>query len=206
MTGYRTLRERFADQEVTPGMLRRLHRAGPATLITAGLNQNTIDLTRARSLAPDNRATVTLYGHGDLTHDLDFYDHDWNEIAAALTEQTWDCIDSWAHRAMRTGALIRALRGDMGVYGMDLHRRPVYARTEASLTTVTDTYTFRADPRITFTTCAVQYVSTRGRALLTMYDRGRPVGAWSMPLTPAALHDPVRQAPMRARAHLDLRP
>ncbi|MCY9787100.1 hypothetical protein KIK06_24760 [Nocardiopsis sp. EMB25] len=200
------MRDRFADQEVTTDMLDHLRHAGPGTLITAGLNQNVIETTRAQMLAPGNRANVILYGHGDLAGDLDHYDGDLAEIAHALTEQTWDCLDSWAHRSLRTGTLIRALRDDMRLHGMNLNRRPVYERTQSSLTTVTDTYTFRDRPRITFTTCAVQYTSTRGRALLTMFDHGQPVGAWPVPLTRTGVPDPVREAPMRARAHLDLRP
>ncbi|OLT24912.1 hypothetical protein BJF83_23585 [Nocardiopsis sp. CNR-923] len=206
MTMIRTMRERFADQEVTATMLTGLRQAGPGTLITAGLNQNTIGLMRARTLPLGNRANVILYGHGDLAHDLDYYDGDLAEIAWALTEQTWDCLDNWAHRTMRIGALVRALRDDMRVNGMGLDRRPKYERTDTGLTTVTDTYTFRDQPRISFTTCAVQYTSARGRALLTMFDHGHPVGAWPMALTRTGVPAPVTEAPVRARTHLDLRP
>ncbi|MEV2279431.1 hypothetical protein AB0I72_28025, partial [Nocardiopsis sp. NPDC049922] len=153
MTIIRTMRDRFADEEVTIPMLIDLRQSGPGTLITAGLNQNIIELTRAQTLALDNRANVILYGHGDFACDLDHYDGDLDMIAYRLTEQIWDCLDNWAHRTMRTGALVRRLRDDMCLNGMDVNHRPKYERTDTGLTTVTDTYTFRDDPRITFTTC-----------------------------------------------------
>ncbi|RKS04964.1 hypothetical protein DFP74_0544 [Nocardiopsis sp. Huas11] len=198
------MRDRFADEETTPDMLRKLHAAGPGNLITASLNRNTLQVTRSRDLPPGNRACVIIYGHGDLIHDLACYDGDWNEVADAVTDTTWDCLDGWASAAMRLTPLQRALRDDMRVHRMDLDRRPVYKRTLDSRLEVSDTYAWRTDTTITFTTRTTPAREGTGNAhlALTMHHQGQPVRAWNSRLVRTETARVVREAPDRARAYL----
>jgi hypothetical protein len=198
------MRDRFADEEITPDMLRELHEAGPGTLITASLNRNTLQITRSRDLPSNTRAHVIVYGHGDLACDLDAYGGDWEEVAGAVTDTTWDCLDGWASAAMRITPIQRALRDDMRVYRMDLDRRPVYRRTLDSRLEVGDTYVWRHDAAITFTARSVpaRAGTGNGHLALTMHHQGQPVRAWNSRLLRTETPRIVREAPDRAHAYL----
>ncbi len=201
-----TMRERFDEEEVTVDLLRDLHRTGPGGLIIADLHQPSYQVTHARHLCTQARGRVPVYGHGDLVHDLDYYDQDWEELADAVTDTTWDQLDHWAAFAMRMSPLVRALRRDMSLHRMDLNRRPVCRYTLDGARRVDDTFALRGNPRITFTACCVQRRPASLLVSLDMHDQGHFVTSWTQRVTHTAPPRFVREAPMRAQLYLDLRP
>lgn len=198
-----TMRDRFADQEVTVDMLRDLELTGPGGVIIANLHSDTYQLTHARRLDMSARVLVPIYGHGDLAHDLDCYGQDWEEVADALTDTTWDQLDYWTGQAMRTSPLVRTLRRDMALHQMDLTQRPVYSHALDGTALVRDTFALRLDPRITFTTyCAQRH---RDSLLMSMdtHDQGHFVTSWTQRITRGGgVPRIVREAPLRAGLYL----
>ena len=199
-----TMRERFDEEEVTVDMLQELDRTGPGGLIIANLYQPSYRVTHARHLSTDAPGLMPIYGHGDLIHDLDCYGSDWEELADAATDTTWDQIDYWATFSMRLNPLVRALRRDMALHRLDLNRRPVCSYTLDRARRVDDTYVLRADPRITFTACCVQRYPDSLLVSLDMHDQGHFVTTWTQRVTRTRGPRFVREAPMRAELYLDL--
>ena len=197
------MRDRFSHDEITVALLKELDRYGPGGLIFANRSEACYDTTHARSV-DWTRPKVILYGHGDLTHDLDCYDGDWEEIAAGLTGNAHDEIDRWTEQTMATSALVRTLREDMRCHGMYLDHRPQYGLTEDGGIRTDDTYVLRTESRITFTACCVQRHPDSLLVSLDMHDQGHFVTSWTQRVTRTQGPRFVREAPMRAELHLDL--
>ncbi|NYH51320.1 hypothetical protein HNR06_000909 [Nocardiopsis arvandica] len=199
------MRDRFSHDEITVALLKELDRYGPGGLIFANRSEDRYDTTHARSV-DWTRPKVVIYGRGDLAHDLDFYDGDWQEIAAGLTGNAHDEIDRWTEQTMATSALVRTLREDMRCHGMYLDHRPRYGLTDDGGIRTDDTFALRGEPRITFTACCVQHRPASLLASLDMYDQGHFVTTWTQRVTHTAPPRFVREAPLRAQLYLDLRP
>ncbi|MFC9085528.1 hypothetical protein [Nocardiopsis dassonvillei] len=202
------MRDRFCDGEVevTVDMLRDLHRTGPGGMIIANLRQTLYRVTHARHLYTEARSLVPIYGHGDLLHDLVCYGEDWEELADAATDHTWDQLDHWTEFSMCMNPLFRRLRGSMTLHRMDLNRRPRYGHTLDGARRVEDTYVLRSDPRVTFTACYVQRHQDSLLVSLDMHAEGHFVTSWVQRVTRTAPPRFVSEAPLRAQLHLDLRP
>ncbi|WP_435112364.1 hypothetical protein [Nocardiopsis synnemataformans] len=203
-----TMRDRFCDGEVevTVDMLRDLHRTGPGGMIIANLYQTSYQITHARHLFTEARGLVPIYGHGDLLHDLDCYGEDWEELADAATDHTWDQLDHWTEFAMRMNPLLRELRRDMTHQGMDLNHRPRYSHTLDGARRVDDTFILRTDPRVTFTACCVQRHQGSLLVSLDMHAQGHFVTTWTQRITHTEPPRFVSEALLRAQLHLDTLP
>ncbi|WDZ90561.1 hypothetical protein [Nocardiopsis sp. HUAS JQ3] len=199
--------DRFRDGEVevTVDTLRDLHRTGPGTMIIADLHQTSYEVTHARDLYTEVPILVPVYGHGDLLHDLDRC-QDWEELADATTELAWKQLDRWTESSLYIHPLIRGLRKDMTLQGMDLNHRPRYGHTLDGAKRIDDTFALRADPRITFTACYVQRHSDSLLVSLDMRAQGQHVTTWTQRVTHTEPPRFVSEAPLRAQLHLDTLP
>ena len=202
MTRIPTQYDRFADEEVTVDLLEDLARTGPGGLIIAHLRQATYSVSHARHLDMTHRPLVPIYGHCDLVHDLDCYDQDWEEVADAVTETTWDQLDDWAKFSLNMSPLVRALRRDLVLGGIDLARRPVLAYALDGTRLVQDTFVLRKNPRITFICISGQQGPASLLASLDMYDQGHYVTTWTQLVTHEASPKFVREAPLEAERHM----
>lgn len=201
------LRDRFDGAQITVADLKELDQIGPGGIICAQPWEGEYAVTHTRYQAWD-RSPVIIYGHGDLHHDLaHHYDGSWEGVAEALTDQAWDQIEGWTHHAFRTPRLVGALRRDMRLHGMPLTARPKFGRTEDSGRWIEDGFAMLHDPRITFRMTYVQRHRDSLMIRLEMHDRGRYVACWPERVTTASgVPICVREAPGRARHHLELHP
>ncbi|WP_017613994.1 hypothetical protein [Nocardiopsis salina] len=201
-----THRDRFQDEEITVDMLCDLDRAGPGALLVADLRRPAFRISRARHLDQFSRGQLPIYGHGDLRHDLNCHDHDWEETADAVTDTTWDQLDYWTSYSRDMSPLVRTLRRDMGLRGMDLNRRPVLSFALDGTRLVKDSFTLRADPRITFVSHSGQHDPASLQASLDMFQHGQFVTGWTQLVTHEAPPEFVRQAAQQAELHRSAQP
>lgn len=202
-----TMRDRFADEEVTVNMLRDLDRTGPGGLITANLHQDSYEVTHARLVDLRSPSRVIVYGHGDLDRDLHHYAGHWARTATHLNSALDEHLEAWTNQSLCTSPLVRTLREDMRCHGMDITRRPKFFWTEDGALRTDDTFTLRKNPRITFTLCCVQRHPDSLLTYLAMYDQGRFASSWPSRITRnGGVPLTVREAPTRAELYLDTLP
>ncbi|MFL1375755.1 hypothetical protein [Nocardiopsis protaetiae] len=203
MTARRTL---YSEVEITVGLLDDLAAQGPGGLITADTNRPRYRVTHARDL-DWHEDPVVVYGHGNLTWDLDHWGGDRKWIAEAVTDQARDEITHTINLALTVPLLHKGLRTALHRQGWHLNEIPLDADSPEPgfIRDITDHLVWHADPGFTLKLRSTRFRPPHLAVIAHLHHQGRYLCSFAEEITSAGTPRFVHHLQERIRRHRSTR-